>query len=142
MRLKEVYSNVSQDKEQLAQENKHLRGVLGQNGIPFADALSQGPLSSTNFSHRGTSYDRDLLHDPGSSSSVFTPGQASQSSAPSLSSATLSNRQPPLSGQQLQGLTQQAVQSKGLDYDQAGIDFVLTYDESSSSKAYMSPPHQ
>jgi hypothetical protein len=27
-----------------------------------------------------------------------------------------------------------------VDYDQAGIDFVLTYDD--PSKAYMSPPHQ
>ncbi len=40
-------------------------------------------------------------------------------------------------GQQTGGGPQR---NPGLDYDQAGIDFVLTYDNPSS--AYMSPPHE
>lgn len=31
---------------------------------------------------------------------------------------------------------------KGVDFEQAGIDFVLAYDNSASSRAYLSPPPQ
>jgi hypothetical protein len=40
-----------------------------------------------------------------------------------------------------QRAAQQAADRAGVDAEQAGIDFVLTYDHS-SSKAYLSPPQQ
>jgi hypothetical protein len=46
---------------------------------------------------------------------------------------------PPPGGLQGRSVVQQQIQH-GVDYDQAGIDFVLTYRD--PSQAYMSPPPQ
>ena len=126
LRLKEVFGNVSQDKAELADENQQLNDLLAQHGILAPEATKQPHphTSSTSDSAPGQSR---------TSASVSSPDRASQSSATFLSSTYQPDRQPPMSGLQLRGLTQQALQSKGIDYEQAGIDFVLTYDEPSSS---------
>jgi hypothetical protein len=132
---------VSQDKAKLSQENKQLKTVLAQNGIAMAagqDDASVGYTSSASVS--GQSYA------PGSHS-AFTPPLTSQSTAPSVSPSTqaptLTNQPVMMDGQQFRNLQaqQQGQPSRGMDYEQAGIDFVLTYDNH-PSKAYMSPPPQ
>ncbi|KAH7136577.1 hypothetical protein EDB81DRAFT_84739 [Dactylonectria macrodidyma] len=110
LRLKEIFSNVSVDRERLAEENKHLRDALTENGIPFG---SPGSVSS---------------HAPGSN--AFTPPKTTHATTPSMTSSSQANpsdRQQQIGGSQLRDMTQQA-SGQGMDVEQAGIDFVLTYD--------------
>lgn len=130
MRLKEVFSNVSQDKDKIAEENRQLRNLLHQNGIttsgiPAMDDLMSNPYSSS--ASMSGSY-------AAGSHSAFTPPMTSISSLPSIAG----------SNQMMGGhMGQQHPVQNCVDYDQAGIDFVLTYElPVDPSKAYMSPPHQ
>ncbi|KAF7541572.1 hypothetical protein G7Z17_g11911 [Cylindrodendrum hubeiense] len=125
LRLKEIFSNVSLDRERLAEENRHLRDALVDNGIPFGSPGS------------GTS------HAPGSS--AFTPPMTTHSTTPSMTSSSHvppADRQHQIGGHQLRDMAQPA-SGGGMDVEQAGIDFVLTYDNfPSKSEAYLSShPH-
>ena len=128
LRLKEIYSNVSQDKDKLADENKQLREILAQHGIPFAARSGLDDRASTS---PGNSFA------PGSQS-TFSP---SQSTAASVTSSGYASNLHPGTGDQLRRAAQ-SPNGKGVDFEQAGIDFVLTYDNSASSRAYLSPPPQ
>jgi hypothetical protein len=136
---------MSQDKEKLAEENKNLKSTLAQNGIPWSansgaqdDLISNPSLGYTSSASVSGSYA------PGSHN-AFTPPLTSQSTAPSASpssQAPLSSTPVLASGQQMRNMTQQhAASGRGVDYEQTGIDFVLTYDNH-PSKAYLSPPPQ
>lgn len=135
LRLKEIYSDVSQDKTQLAEENKLLRDMLSQHSLTFSDLPVRQYESSNpdNAYMHGSSAASDSLQfqDSGASSSGFSPGLASQASGPSLSPTS----GPPVhvGGDQLPHHMQQSFQKDGIDYEQAGIDFVLTYDEPKTS---------
>jgi hypothetical protein len=143
LRLKEIFSNMSTDKEKLADENKQLKHVLVQNGITWSgaqdDLISNPSIGYTSSPSASGSYA------PGSHT-AFTPPLTSQSTAPSVSP---SSHAPPssstpqmLGGQHLRNANvQQANSGRSVDFEQAGIDFVLTYDNH-PSKAYLSPPHQ
>jgi hypothetical protein len=135
LRLKEIFSNVSQDKEKLAAENKQLKNALAQNGIAISgagmagpDDLSVGYTSSASVSVSGRS------HGLGSHS-TFTPPLTSKSTAPSISPSTNIHpslgHSPRVGSQQLQSIASQQHPNiaGGFDYEQAGIDFVLTYDD-------------
>ncbi|KAI0385821.1 hypothetical protein F5Y04DRAFT_244732 [Hypomontagnella monticulosa] len=120
LRLKEIYSNVSQDKDKLAEENRQLKTLLQQNGISLGpgvgiddvgNGLSPGYTSSGSISGS---------YAPGSSNTAYTPPLTSISSPPSMSVS--SQGQP-------QARSAQPSQQPGqnhVDYEQAGIDFVLT----------------
>ncbi|KAI1341485.1 hypothetical protein F5Y15DRAFT_357721 [Xylariaceae sp. FL0016] len=116
LRLKEVYSNASQDKDKLAEENRQLRNLLQQNGISPAsagatdDAISNPSLGYTSSGSVSGSYA------PGSST-AYTPPLTSISAAPAMPNP------------QLMGGQQQQLGQGGVDYDQAGIDFVLTLEK-------------
>ncbi|KAI1213869.1 uncharacterized protein F4807DRAFT_456414 [Annulohypoxylon truncatum] len=136
LRLKEIYSNVSQDKDKLAEENRQLKTLLRQNGISLgsgagiddvASGLSPGYTSSGSISGS---------YAPGSSNTAYTPPLTStMSSPPSMSVSS--------QGQQRQQQQQQQPGQNRVDYEQAGIDFVLTYENPDDpSKAYISPPPQ
>lgn len=143
LRLKEIYSNVSQDKDKLAEENKQLKVLLQQNGLSLgagggiddvARGLSPGYTSSGSISGS---------YAPGSSNTAYTPPLTSISSPPSMSVSSQG-----IGGQpQARSLSQQQQQHQSgqshVDYEQAGIDFVLTYENPDDpSKAYISPPPQ
>lgn len=126
LRLKEVYSDSRQGREKLAEENKQLREALAQYGIPVGS-----PGSTASYA-------------PGSSS-TRTPPFSTQTTTPSIGSsghASPGDRQQ-VSGHQLRDMTQQA-SGRGVDVEQAGIDFVLAYGNPppSNSKAYLSSPPQ
>lgn len=133
LRLKEVFSNVSQDKNKLAEENRQLRNLLHQNGIATSVVGAMDDVISNPSMGYASSGSISGGYAPGSSS-AFTPPMSSISSLPSLGGS-----------HHLMGAhmgQQHSVQSV-VDYDQAGIDFVLTYElPVDPSKAYMSPPHQ
>jgi len=123
IRLKEVFSTISLDKQKLYDENKQLKEVLAQRGIqlPKLSGVDDSGISATqamSVSASGNSF-------AAGSQSGFSPADMSQSTGMSMSPE---NRQPSPTG-------------NGVDLEQAGIDFVLTY-ENSSSKAYLSPPPQ
>ncbi|KAI0164740.1 hypothetical protein GGR57DRAFT_450438 [Xylariaceae sp. FL1272] len=115
LRLKEVFSNVSQDKDKLAEENRQLRSLLHQNGISSSivstmdDVISNPSMGYTSSGSISGSY-------AAGSSSAFTPPMTSIS-VPSVAGST----------QMMMG-QQHPVQSC-VDYDQAGIDFVLTLEK-------------
>ncbi|MBE3041311.1 bZIP transcription factor [Candidatus Bathyarchaeota archaeon] len=133
LRLKESFTNVSQDKEKLADENMHLKALLQQNGIAYGGAGESPAMPSLGYTSSGSVSGNSYM--PGTQS-AFTP-PPSQSLEPSISPSL----QAPLSGKsnfshpgrfpgarQLQNPpAQRADTGTGLDYDQAGIDFVLRY---------------
>ncbi|QSZ33370.1 hypothetical protein DSL72_002958 [Monilinia vaccinii-corymbosi] len=120
LRLKENFSSVSQSKQSLAEENRQLRQLLAQHGILWngskgVDELMQNPSTGYRSSNSRTgSY--------APSSTPFSP--TSQSSNSNTNSAYYDTASP-----RRAGAYQQA---QGVDYDQAGIDFVLTYAKDSS----------
>ncbi|KAI1847392.1 hypothetical protein JX266_006617 [Neoarthrinium moseri] len=148
LRLKEVYSTVSQDKAKLAEENRQLKSLLGQNGLSPAppsarDELPSNPSPSLGYtssaSVSGNSYA------PGSAATAYTPPLTSQSTAPSLSASShmvgIQQHQHSHQRQHSRNVSQQQSLASRVDYEQAGIDFVLTYENPDDpSKAYMSPP--
>jgi len=133
LRLKENFSKVTQDKDTLAEENRQLRLLLAQHGIAWNGTGGVDEL--TRKSSNGYTSTASM-------SGSYAPGSAGYSPSPNKSnfnSASPTN----LAAGNGRSMNQQQVQP-GVDYDQAGIDFVLTYanPNSNPSNAYMSPPHQ
>jgi hypothetical protein len=130
--LKENFSTVTRDKDTLAEENRQLKQLLAQHGIPWTGTGGVDELTR-NASAGYTS--------SGSISGSYAPGSASYSPPPHSGGSNPNFLNSPPNGGDANGrsLNQRQVQP-GVDYDQAGIDFVLTY--ANPSKAYMSPPPQ
>jgi hypothetical protein len=133
LRLKETFSAVSRDKESLAEENRQLKQLLAQHGIPWTGTGGVDDLARNASAGYTSSGSISGSYAPGSSSYSPPPHSASN---PNFPSGSLQN------GVDMNGrsMNQRQVQP-GVDYDQAGIDFVLTYGNN-PSKAYMSPPPQ
>jgi hypothetical protein len=132
LRLKENFSKVSNDQDTLAEENRRLKQLLAQHGIPWngtggVDELVQNPsLGYTSSGSISGSYA------PGSQGYSPTPVQANvipSFQGPSSPDLSMNGPSRSMAHQQSQ---------QGVDYDQAGIDFVLTYGD--PSNAYLSPP--
>jgi hypothetical protein len=134
LRLKENFSTVSCDKDSLAEENRQLKVLLAQHGIPW-----NGTGGVDEFTRNASAG----YPSSGSISGSYAPGSQSYSPPPqshsSNSNPHYQNTSPPDVGMNGRSIAQQQIQ-RGVDYDQAGIDFVLTYAD--PSKAYMSPPPQ
>lgn len=134
LRLKENYSLVSRDKETLAEENRQLKQLLAQHGIPWNGSGGVDELTRNASVGYTSSGSVSGSYAPGSQSASPTPQNYSSNNAnPNYSSAS------PPNGANGRSIAGQQVQ-RGVDYDQAGIDFVLTYAD--PSKSYMSPPPQ
>lgn len=156
LRLKEVYSNVSQDKEKLAEENRQLKALLTQGGLGGGLVTNAGGGMLDDMSYASSaSASGSYAPAPSSNTSAFTPPlSATNMATPQARSA--GSGPPPHSGShqhqhQLSGQGQyygggsssaggHVGRNPNMDYEQAGIDFVLTYDD--PSKVYMpSNPH-
>lgn len=136
LRLKETFANTSRERDVIADENRRLKQLLAQHGISY-DFSSPGDVK----------FQRDESAYGGSSS-----GSISGSYRPASNSTGFSP--PPLPGQMSmqQGMPPQDPTGRGmaqlpsnrLDYDQIGIDFVLTYDSQGRPirPPYPSPPPQ
>ena len=155
LRLKEVYSNVSQDKDRLAEENRSLKALMQQNGLAVSGALtmmddnlsspSVGPYIGSNSSASMSASGSYGLASASTQNSAYTPPPGS-----ALSTTTAMQGMSPLGGlspnQQAAGLHRQSPsahltgprRNPGIDYDQAGVDFVLSYEN--PPNAYLSPP--
>ncbi|OIW35644.1 hypothetical protein CONLIGDRAFT_639901 [Coniochaeta ligniaria NRRL 30616] len=143
LRLKEIYSNISHDKERLAEENRQLKALLAQNGM--SAPVAGGSLLDESMSNPSIGYTSSGSISgaaaPSSYTSAFTPppgGQRPRGTSPHQHGHHHHHHSGQGSGSGVGGGQQN--RNPLVDYDQAGIDFVLTYDD--PSKAYMSPPHQ
>lgn len=138
LRLKEVFSNVTQDKDKLAEENRQLKLLLAQNGsVGNLDDMMNTPSLGYNTSSPSVS-GTSGSYAPASSATAYTPPMTSQSSnAPPASAASQ------MMPTQQHGHSRSLSQQHRVDYEQAGIDFVLTYENPDhSTKTYTSsPPH-
>ncbi|OAL07470.1 hypothetical protein IQ06DRAFT_208869 [Phaeosphaeriaceae sp. SRC1lsM3a] len=121
LRLKETFSTTSRERDAFAEENRRLKELLMAHGIAFD--LSTPPnngMSHVSSSGYGSSSGSVSGYGPGSASTGYT-------SPPSFHhrgslSHDMTQQQMNLQRQPHQSAQQQ----NGLDYDQIGIDFVLT----------------
>jgi hypothetical protein len=133
LRLKEIFSNVSQDKERLADENRQLKALLAQNGLGVGSLAGGSSVLDDSMSNPSVGYSPSGSmagsYGPASSNtSAFTPpplsvGSGGRGGGVSPNSATYpQGHRHQYSGQ---GGTQPNL-NPNMDYEQAGIDFVLT----------------
>lgn len=117
LRLKEEYSNISQDKERLAEENRQLKSLLTQNGLASGSSLLDESMSNPSIGFTSSASMVGSYVAPSSNTSNFTPSPLSGNKA-GHPSGSLSPQSRDVAGQPARDPT--------LDYEQAGIDFVLT----------------
>ncbi|GAB1311434.1 hypothetical protein MFIFM68171_01644 [Madurella fahalii] len=148
LRLKEVFSNISQDKERLAEENRQLRTLLNQSGLGAGTVTGASSVLDDTISNPSVGYTSNASMAGGyapasSNTSAFTPPPLSANAMSqrgggiSPNSATYPhshhhNQPHPGPGHQSAGSGAaggQPVQNPNVDYDQAGIDFVLTLEK-------------
>lgn len=126
LRLKDSFASTTRERDAFAQENRRLKELLMAHGISFDLASSSNGIGSSTY---GGSSSGSVSGYAGTISTGYT----SPPSMPHLGS--LGNHEVSSVPQQHQ---QQQRPNGGLDYDQIGIDFVLTYDR----MPYLSPPPQ
>ncbi|EHA49156.1 hypothetical protein MCOR27_008714 [Pyricularia oryzae] len=144
LRLKETYSNVSQAKDNLSNENRQLKQLLAQNGISFGGAMGiasgmmdDGSIDYASSSATGSGYGGG----PASShTSAFTPSPLASDTANSQQYSRTPTGHGSLSphpgGHHQHTNAQhhprhgaQPLNNPGVDYEQAGIDFVLALEK-------------
>ncbi|KJZ79106.1 hypothetical protein HIM_01257 [Hirsutella minnesotensis 3608] len=121
LRLKELYSSISQDKDRLAEENRQLRDTMAQHGIPFVRG-GQDDLSSH------ASYTNPSGTSPGQSYVTASHTTVSPPPPPSMALSAFASIVQPMTGDQMRSMAQSS-NSKGVDVEQAGIDFVLALEK-------------
>jgi len=120
IRLKDTFAATSRERDAFAEDNRRLRELLMAHGISFdTSSPASNGMGRVDSSAYGSSTGSVSGYGPGSASTGYT-------SPPTRGSVSHDG----MSGQPL-ALQQQAQQSHhqqqhGLDYDQIGIDFVLT----------------
>lgn len=134
IRLKDTFATTTRERDAFAEENRRLKDLLLAHGISF-DLSGPNGMAQMGASTYGSSSGSVSGYGPGSASTGYTSPPQSLQHRGSISQDALS--QQPLN---MQSQPQQNVahQQNGLDYDQIGIDFVLTYDRT----PYLSPPPQ
>ena len=123
LRLKEVFSTTSKERDAVAEENRQLRELLATHGIQYD--FGTAPIK---FQHERSSYGPSSS---GSISGSYAPGSESSdprdfSPPPPMTTQHSSMEDASRQSSQMQSMAQ--LPSSRLDYDQIGIDFVLTYD--------------
>ncbi|KAF2750763.1 hypothetical protein M011DRAFT_396170 [Sporormia fimetaria CBS 119925] len=133
LRLKELFTNSSRERDAIAEENRRLKELLMAHGIAYDLTGSNNGLGISNMgssTYGGSSSGSVSGYNPGTNSTGYTsPPSAPRGSVSGPSGHSLS---PPIQPQQ----QPQVPHPTGMDYDQLGIDFVLTYDRT----PYLSPP--
>lgn len=138
LRIKELYGNTTRDRDSIAVENQKLKELLAAHGIPY-DNITPGSgmqgIQSQSF-NGSSSGSMSGSYLPDTNTSGFSPPPLRSHESSMTSSQTPGPQHSMVSGQ---------LSNNRLDYDQIGIDFVLTYDTHGqpSRAAYPSPPpHQ
>ena len=140
LRLKEVFAENTRERDKIQQENVRLKALLAQHGISYD--FGESPVK---FQRENSGYDPSSS---GSISGSYQPASESTGFSPPPSNGlTLQMPQGQIQHNQNQMRTNMAqIPSNRLDYDQIGIDFVLTYDSQGRPMQmpgpYPSPPPQ
>ncbi|KAH7399371.1 hypothetical protein BKA66DRAFT_407147 [Pyrenochaeta sp. MPI-SDFR-AT-0127] len=124
IRLKDTFATTSRERDAFAEENRRLKDLLMAHGISFD--LSTPPINGiaqVGGSAYGSSSGSVSGYGPGSASTGYTSPPQSLQHRGSISHDNMG--QQPMHMQQ-QGQQTSSHQQNGLDYDQIGIDFVLT----------------
>ncbi|KAK4103037.1 hypothetical protein N658DRAFT_522442 [Parathielavia hyrcaniae] len=147
LRLKEIFSNVTQDKERLADENRQLRALLAQNGLGVGSFTGGSSVRDDSTSNPSAGYSpvgsmAGSYIPPSSNTSAFTPppplSVGSRSRRGGISPNGSTQAYPHGHHHQDSGQSQlntgpgtgtQSSVNTNLDYEQAGIDFVLTLEK-------------
>ncbi|KAL1841375.1 hypothetical protein VTJ49DRAFT_7105 [Mycothermus thermophilus] len=150
LRLKEIFSNICHERERLVEENQQLRALLAQNGIPVGgssvldDSISNPSATSATGGYSPSSMAASSSSYPGgpasSNTTAITPPPLSASSHGQGRGGGISPHSatyPPLPQGQpgfyqqgnVNGGSAPQNQNPALDYEQAGIDFVLTLEK-------------
>jgi hypothetical protein len=129
LRLKETFASTSRERDAFAEENRRLKELLMAHGIAFdISSPSNNGIAHMGSSMYGSSSGSVSGYGSGSASTGYTSPPSFQHRG-SISQDMSHRHRSHQTGAQLDG---------GLDYDQIGIDFVLTYDRT----PYVSPPPQ
>lgn len=134
LRLKETFGTTSRERDQFAEENRRLKELLMAHGINFDSIASPAGGLAVNIGSSAYS-------SSGSVSGGYGPGSVSTgyTSPPSVRHRNGSISQDMMMPSTMHTHAMQPSQQVGeLDYDQIGVDFVLTYDRT----PYLSPPPQ
>ena len=125
LRLKELYSAATSERDSAVTDNHRLREILRAHGIQFDMGTPSTSYNATMPSYNG-------------SHSGSVSGSHRQDSNTTMSPSPLNSQS--RSPQQMHtGRGAPQLPNTGLDYEQLGIDFILTYD-SYGRTAYPSPP--
>jgi hypothetical protein len=141
LRLKEMFTSTTKERDAVAEENRRLKELLASHGISYD--FASVPL--TFCRENSSAYGRSTT---GSTAGSFHP--RSDSTSTNISPPH-SQGQRPLQPVPTAVAPQQTISlpnNTGLNYDQIGIDFVLTYDsqgnpilpDPSTLDAFPSPP--
>ncbi|KAG8629005.1 hypothetical protein KVT40_002870 [Elsinoe batatas] len=112
LKLKELYTNVTRERDTAINDNQRLRDILKGHGIHFDMATPSASYGTTMPSYNGSV--------SGSASGSFG---RQDSNTTGLSPSPIHSRQSP--HQMQSGSAAQIPNNRGMDYDQLGIDFVL-----------------
>lgn len=148
MRLKDLYSDSTRERDQALAEVDRLKALLSAHGL-HVDMPT--PVSSNNntamHSYHGSSsgsnsggYRRDSENTSSAMSPITSSTQGGHFSTSHSGSISYQQHTPPAMG--AAQLPASGFTSGGppLDYDQLGVDFVLAYENSRGRAAYPSPP--
>ena len=132
LRLKDNFTSVSKERDAFADENRRLKELLMAHGIAFDTiAVASGP-SAMNSSYGASSAGSVSGYNTGSNSTGYTSPPTMSHGHAHHGSLSQGDMNMPLQQQQAPQM------NSGLDYDQIGIDFVLTYEHIRTP--YLSPP--
>jgi len=124
LRLKETFASTTRERDAFAEENRRLKELLMAHGIAFdLSSPSTNGLPHVSSSTYGSSSGSVSGYNPGSASTGYTSPPSFQHRG-SISHDSMG--QHPMNMQQQQQGHPHRAQQNGLDYDQIGIDFVLT----------------
>ena len=143
LRLKEVYADSTRERDKVQQENTRLKALLQQHGISYDFGDSPVKFQRENSGY-GSSGSISGSYRPASDSTGFSP-PLPNSQPHQMSQSQMQQRQNGMQRSQV-GTNMAQLPSNRLDYDQVGIDFVLTYDSQGRPMQvpapYPSPPPQ
>lgn len=137
LRLKDVFEGTAKERDAYKAENHRLKELLAAHGIHYSDLQSPGHQYASGSSQFGdSSTSLDGAHRGSVSTGYTSPPSRSAPPIPGTSGSGGSPGFDIPPGQMHQMQQMPLRQNNGLDYDQIGIDFVLTYDRT----PYLSPP--
>lgn len=146
LRLKDAFADSTRERDKVLEENKRLKSLLAQHGISYD--FGESPVQ---FRRENSGYGPSSS---GSISGSYQPASDSTGLSPPAVNGQLL-QMPQQQTQSQQGAGMQPLQVSGsmsqlpsnqLNYDQIGVDFVLTYDSqgrpAQRAPPYPSPPPQ